>query len=77
MSPKASYSQSTLCVHADDALNTPAPSTKGRITDVAPALHVSTTFRCPEDPDDLKEAKEVDVSDRVHLSSPLSDDANA
>ena len=70
MSPDASYSQSTLCVHADDALNAPAPSTKGRITDVAPALHVSTTFRFPEDPDDLREAKDVDVSRR---GRPLSE----
>lgn len=36
---------STLSVHADDPLNSS--------TDVAPAMHLSTTFRYPHDPDNL------------------------
>lgn len=39
------YSPSTLAVHADDSLNT--------LTDVAPPIHVSTTYRYPPNPDDL------------------------
>ncbi|KAI5201254.1 hypothetical protein AUEXF2481DRAFT_3895 [Aureobasidium subglaciale EXF-2481] len=39
------YSASTLAVHGDDPLNDS--------TDVAPAMHVSTTYRYPEDPDKL------------------------
>lgn len=45
-----SYSLATLGVHGDDACNSS--------TDVAPALHVSTTFRYTSDPDAL-----VPVSD--------------
>ncbi|RMZ87906.1 hypothetical protein DV736_g4868, partial [Chaetothyriales sp. CBS 134916] len=41
----ASISPSTLAVHADDALNV--------VTDVAPPIHVSTTFRYPRDPTKL------------------------
>lgn len=55
MSPSQSRSQATLCVHADDPLN-------GDVTDVAPALHVSTTYRFAKNPDDLVEAKDQDVS---------------
>jgi hypothetical protein len=63
MSPNAdSHSQSTLCVHADDPLNTLPASAEGEITDVAPALHVSTTFRFNKDPEKLVEAKDCDVS---------------
>jgi len=36
---------STLSVHADDPINS--------YTDVAPAMHVSTTFRYPHDPSNL------------------------
>jgi len=39
------YQPSTLAVHGDDPLNDS--------TDVAPAMHVSTTYRYPEDPDKL------------------------
>jgi hypothetical protein len=39
------YSASTLAVHGDDQLNDS--------TDVAPAMHVSTTYRYPEDPEKL------------------------
>jgi cystathionine gamma-synthase len=63
MSPNAdSHSQSTLCVHADDPLNTLPASADGEITDVAPALHVSTTYRFNKDPEKLVEAKDCDVS---------------
>jgi cystathionine gamma-synthase len=41
----ASYSADTLAVHADDYMNTH--------TDVAPALHVSTTFRYSNEPETL------------------------
>jgi cystathionine gamma-synthase len=58
MSPSQSRSQATLCVHADDPLN-------GNVTDVAPALHVSTTYRFAKNPDDLVEAKDQDVSRRL------------
>ncbi|KAK5005547.1 hypothetical protein LTR28_007584 [Elasticomyces elasticus] len=40
------WSPSTLAMHADDSINDS--------TDVAPALHVSTTFRYPDDPDALR-----------------------
>ncbi|KAJ3042868.1 hypothetical protein HDV00_006429 [Rhizophlyctis rosea] len=40
-------SLSTVAIHGDDPLNTP------HTTDVAPALHVSTTFRYPDNPEDL------------------------
>jgi cystathionine beta-lyase len=36
---------STLSLHADDALNV--------VADVAPPLHVATTFRYSDDPDKL------------------------
>ncbi|KAF2090403.1 cystathionine gamma-synthase [Saccharata proteae CBS 121410] len=39
------YSAATLAIHADDAIN--------KTADVAPALHVSTTFRYPHDPSQL------------------------
>lgn len=39
------YQPSTLAVHGDDPLNDS--------TDVAPAMHVSTTYRYPEDPKKL------------------------
>ena len=42
----SSYSLSTLSVHGDDPLNL--------LTDVAPPLHVSTTFRYTSKPEDLR-----------------------
>ncbi|KAF2858985.1 cystathionine gamma-synthase [Piedraia hortae CBS 480.64] len=42
---KPTYSLSTVAVHGDDTL--------ASATDVAPALHVSTTFRYPSDPSRL------------------------
>ena len=47
------YSLSTLGVHADDALNSS--------TDVAPPIHVSTTFRYASDPDKLVPVSDIDV----------------
>lgn len=49
------YSLATLGVHADDALNSS--------TDVAPALHVSTTFRYASDPDKLVPVADEEVRD--------------
>jgi cystathionine gamma-synthase len=49
-------SPSTLAIHADDVLNSDG------VTDVAPALHVSTTFRYTQDASKLfpvYEAREV------------------
>lgn len=53
MEKDVSYSASTLAVHGDDALN----STE----DVAPAMHVSTTFRYTSDPDKLVPFSVADV----------------
>ncbi|KAF2454722.1 hypothetical protein BDY21DRAFT_352562 [Lineolata rhizophorae] len=52
-------SLSTLAIHADDEINT--------YNDVAPALHVSTTFRYASNPDELEP---VDIP--VCCSFPLS-----
>jgi len=49
---KLSLSSQTM--HADDYLNTYA--------DVAPALHVSTTFRYPQDPNSLVPSADMKVS---------------
>ncbi|KAE8147351.1 pyridoxal phosphate-dependent transferase [Aspergillus avenaceus] len=45
MSPPPNAHRSTLALHADDRLNL--------VTDVAPPIHLSTTFRFPSNPDDL------------------------
>ena len=45
--PQPAYAPATISVHADDVLNT-------RLTDVAPPIHVSTTFRYPSDPTQLR-----------------------
>ncbi|KAK4690414.1 hypothetical protein P7C71_g6370, partial [Lecanoromycetidae sp. Uapishka_2] len=49
--PPRPYAPSTHAIHADDHLN--------RSADVAPALHVSTTFRYASNPSDLIPAKEI------------------
>ena len=49
----AEYDNSTRAIHADDILNSS--------TDVAPALHVSTTFRYASNPDELLAASDVTV----------------
>lgn len=41
----------THALHADEALNV--------VTDVAPPLHLSTTFRYPDDPEDLVPAADL------------------
>lgn len=46
-------SPATRAIHADDHLN--------RAEDVAPAMHVSTTFRYASKPEDLVPAKDLDV----------------
>ena len=48
----ADHAASTLTLHADDHLN--------RSTDVAPPIHLSTTFRYASDPNDLVPAAEQD-----------------
>ncbi|KAL4892289.1 pyridoxal phosphate-dependent transferase [Aspergillus ambiguus] len=45
MAPSGNYHPSTRALHADDPLN--------RVTDVAPPIHLSTTFRFPQNPEDL------------------------
>ena len=49
-----SFKPATWAIHADDPLNSG--------TDVAPAMHVSTTFRYPGDPDALQPVEEEMVS---------------
>jgi O-acetylhomoserine/O-acetylserine sulfhydrylase-like pyridoxal-dependent enzyme len=48
-----SAAPATLAVHADDVLN--------NVTDVAPPIHLSTTYRFAENPDDLITANERPV----------------
>ncbi|KAL4806654.1 pyridoxal phosphate-dependent transferase [Aspergillus unguis] len=45
MAPSDIYDASTKALHADDYLNL--------VTDVAPPIHLSTTFRFPRDPENL------------------------
>lgn len=52
-----SYSLATLGVHGDDPINSSS--------DVAPALHVSTTFRYPNDPAQLKPTDDLDIPNRI------------
>ncbi|OJD36720.1 cystathionine gamma-synthase [Diplodia corticola] len=53
MTPPTTYDPATLAIHGDDWLN------KG--TDVAPAMHVSTTFRYKHDPAELRPATELET----------------
>lgn len=48
-------SSATKAIHADDYLN------KDGVADVAPAMHVSTTFRYPDSPEDLVPYEDLDV----------------
>ncbi|KAL6704658.1 hypothetical protein ACN47E_007940 [Coniothyrium glycines] len=59
MSP--TYHPATYGVHADDRINI--------VTDVAPPIHTSTTFRYPRNPDDLQPAPED--GEIVDLQTPL------
>lgn len=55
------FSLATQAIHADDHLS--------HGTDVAPALHVSTTFRYTSKPEDLVPAKDQEVR-TAHPSAP-------
>ena len=57
--PSPSLDLSTLAIHGDDNLNQTA--------DVAPALHVSTTFRYNSDPDKLIVASDLKVFTPLHF----------
>ncbi|KAJ3050170.1 hypothetical protein HK097_008854 [Rhizophlyctis rosea] len=68
-------SLSTRAVHADDPLNTPYT------TDVSPAIHVSTTYRYPRNPNDLRPVRpegwptsDTDVPPHIYsrLTSPTT-----
>jgi len=71
MTQTKSYASSTLAIHADDRLN--------QATDVAPALHVSTTFRYSSDPDQLVPVgdEKRDYDDMNHVYTRLSNPNNA
>jgi hypothetical protein len=66
----AHASSETIVIHGDHGVQ--------QTTDVAPALHVSTTFRYAEDPDKLAPASDGDVSgflagtDRRSLLRPIA-----
>jgi cystathionine gamma-synthase len=55
------YHASTHGIHADDRINT--------VTDVAPPIHTSTTFRYPHNPDELQPVP--DEGEFVDLQTPL------
>jgi O-acetylhomoserine/O-acetylserine sulfhydrylase-like pyridoxal-dependent enzyme len=46
----------TLALHADDALN--------NVTDVAPPIHLSTTFRYSDNPEELAPIADLSVCTR-------------
>lgn len=52
--PTANWSLASRAVHADDGISTHRA--------VAPAMHVSTTFRYSDDPDELRQFDNTDVS---------------
>jgi cystathionine gamma-synthase len=60
------YTKNTLAIHADDKLN--------KTTDVAPSMHVSTTFRYPSSPDLLVPIadEDLDIADPSHVYSRAS-----
>jgi cystathionine beta-lyase/cystathionine gamma-synthase len=57
------FKPATRAVHADDPMNF--------YTDVAPAMHVSTTFRYSSDPDALQPASDESVRRRARRLSRL------
>ncbi|CAD6573311.1 MAG: hypothetical protein ASARMPRED_005990 [Alectoria sarmentosa] len=65
-SPPSIHHPSTLAIHADDQLN--------RSADVAPALHVSTTFRYASNPEDLVTIKDFKwpLPNDMHVYSRLT-----
>lgn len=56
---------STLSLHADDPVNV--------VNDVAPPLHVATTFRYPDNPDELVPVADAENVRLVHVSESLYD----
>lgn len=54
---------STQTLHADDALNV--------VTDVAPPLHLATTFRYPKDPAALVPAADDCVCSLLRTPDPV------
>jgi hypothetical protein len=62
-SKMANMSLSSQAIHADDYLN------KGQ--DVAPPLHVSTTFRYSNDPSKLQKWQDLDVYSPLFLLTLL------
>jgi cystathionine beta-lyase/cystathionine gamma-synthase len=64
--PTKTYSPSTLAIHADDRLN--------NVTDVAPPIHLSTTFRYAHNPEELfpKADAETVLETKSHVYSRLS-----
>jgi cystathionine beta-lyase/cystathionine gamma-synthase len=66
-SASLTYSLSTLGIHADDPINAS--------TDVAPALHVSTTFRYTSDPSKLVPVDDLDIPSR-EPGGPVAGDAH-
>ncbi|OJJ51738.1 hypothetical protein ASPZODRAFT_148962 [Penicilliopsis zonata CBS 506.65] len=63
MADNTPLGSSTRALHADDPLNV--------VTDVAPPLHLSTTFRYPDNPDDLAPATKAtyDLDPTTHIYS--------
>jgi cystathionine gamma-synthase len=57
-----SYHAATYGIHADDGINI--------TTDVAPPIHTSTTFRYPENPDELRPVP-AQGGEVISLSTPL------
>ncbi|KAF7190520.1 putative trans-sulfuration enzyme [Pseudocercospora fuligena] len=61
-------SLATLAIHADDQIN--------QNVDVAPPLHVSTTFRYPSDPDKLIRERDIDFTSLCPPGGPMKGDAH-
>ncbi|KAK3676754.1 hypothetical protein LTR78_003531 [Recurvomyces mirabilis] len=64
-SQNPTYQPSTIGVHGDDPMNS--------YTDVAPALHVSTTFRYSSDPSQLNPVDDLDIPSRIPGTAVASD----
>lgn len=63
----ATQSLATLAIHSDDPINSS--------TDVAPPLHVSTTFRYPHEPEKLQPEDKVDFANKMP-GSPFASDSH-
>ncbi|KAG8627579.1 hypothetical protein KVT40_005062 [Elsinoe batatas] len=65
--PAPALSPATLAIHADDILNTP------HTTDVAPSLHLATTYRYPRSPSDLRTISSLQPGEAPpHIYSRIS-----